>query len=80
MRGRLHSTDERLIDDDLTELADELSIRLYATMGHRVYLLSRPDIIQLTKSYIDDLHPEDQDAICWLIWDLFQEGMQMEFG
>ncbi|HEY1015765.1 MAG TPA: hypothetical protein VGE07_23860 [Herpetosiphonaceae bacterium] len=80
MRGKLYTTDSQLADDDLQELGDELAMKLYATMGPKVYLLGRTDISQLIDRYIDDLDPKDQEALPWLIWDLFQEGMELEFG
>lgn len=80
MRGKQYTTDAQLADDDLQELSDELAIKLYATMGPKVYLLGRTDITQLINRYIDDLDPKDQEALPWLIWDLFQEGMEAEFG
>ena len=80
MRGRLYTTDTRLVDDDLHELADELSMKLYASIGAKVYLLQRADILELIHEYIDDLSKDDQEAIPWLMWDLFQEAMEIEFG
>jgi hypothetical protein len=80
MRGKLYTTDAQLADDDLQDLSDELAMKLYATMGPKVYLLGRTDIAQLIDKYIDDLDPKDQEALPWLIWDLFQEGMELEFG
>jgi hypothetical protein len=80
MRGRLYTTDTHMIDDDIEELVDELAIKLYATMGPKVYLLSRKDISELIGEYINDLNTEDREAIPWLMWDLFQEGMELEFG
>lgn len=80
MRGRMYTTDDRLVDEDLEELADELSIKLYATIGPKVYLLSRQDINELVAQYIDDLSDEDREAVPWLMWDLFQQGMELEFG
>ncbi len=80
MRGRKYSNESGMLDDDLEELADELAIKLYATMGPKVYLLGRADIAELVEQYIDDLTPADQEAVPWLMWDLFQEGMELEFG
>lgn len=80
MRGRLYTSDEQLADDDMQELADELAMKLYASIGPKVYLLDRADITALVVQYVEDLTPKDREAIPWLIWDLFQEGMEIEFG
>jgi hypothetical protein len=80
MRGRMYTTDSHLVDQDIEELVDELAMKLYATMGPKVYLLSRRDLAELVTQYIDDLNPKDQETIPWLMWDLFQEGMELEFG
>ncbi len=80
MRGRMYSTDEQLLDKDMEELVDELALRLYTSMGPKVYLLDRGDITHLVAQYIDDLHPKDQEAVPWFLWDLFQEGMALQFG
>jgi hypothetical protein len=80
MRGRLFTTDDHLVDEDIHELVDELAMKLYATMGAKVYLLGRRDIVELVGQYIEDLHPKDQETIPWLMWDLFQEAMEIEFG
>lgn len=80
MRGLHYSADEGLPEHDLRELADLLAAELYARMGPKVYLLERNDIRDLIRRFVDDLTPDDQDAVVWLIWDLFQEGMGIEFG
>lgn len=80
MRGHVYTTDHGLPEKDLQELADLLAIELYHRLGPKVYLLSRNDIKELVYRYIDDLSPEDQETVPWLMWDLFQEGMEMEFG
>lgn len=80
MHGRMYTSDSHLVDDDVEELVDELAMKLYATMGPKVYLLARNDITSLVSRYIDDLDAQDQETIPWLLWDLFQEGMELEFG
>jgi len=80
MHGRRYTSDSHLVDDDIEELVDELAMKLYATMGPKVYLLARNDITSLVSRYIDDLDAQDQETIPWLLWDLFQEGMELEFG
>lgn len=80
MRGRMYTTDARMVDEDLQELVDELSMKLYASLGPKVYLLQRTDINELIHEYIDDLNQADQEAVPWLMWDLFQEAMEIEFG
>ena len=80
MRGRTYTSDARLADDDMEELVDALALKLYASLGPKVYLLGRPDIAELVQPYVDDLVDEDREAVPWLLWDLFQEGMELEFG
>jgi hypothetical protein len=80
MRGQHFSDDKTLPEKDLEELCDLLAIELYHRMGPKVYLLGRNDIRELVQSYVEDLSADDQEAVPWLIWDLFQEGMELEFG
>ena len=80
MIGYRYTTDNRLPSGDMEELADALAIQLHGSMGQRVYLLSRYDIIELISPYIDDLVPEDQRALSWMVWHLFQEAREMEQG
>lgn len=79
MRGRAYSTDNTLPERDLHELSDLLALRIYERLGHRAYALNRRDIAELIQPYTDDLVADDQRAITWLIWDLLQEGMELEF-
>lgn len=74
MRGLTKSTTNHLPDHDLHELADELAIRLSEALEHRVFALARADIATLIAPYVNDLEPDDQDTLSWLIWDLFQEA------
>lgn len=79
MRGRAFSSNDTLPEQELFELADLLAMRLYRNMGRRVYRLSRQDVAELIQPYTDDLAREDQHAIPWLVWDLLQEGAEIEF-
>jgi hypothetical protein len=80
MRGNRYSADGSLPEHDMIELIDALAIRLYERMGHRVYMLDRHGIAELVGPLIDDLCPDDQRAVPWLLWDLFQEAQAIEFG
>ena len=79
MRGHLFATSGTLPERDLHELADLLACRIYQKFGMRAYALARHDIAELIAPYIDDLQPADQRALEWLIWELLQEGMELEF-
>jgi hypothetical protein len=80
MRGRQYSSDGRLPERELQELVDLLALRLYQDMGRRAYALTRLDVAELVEPYISDLVPEDRRMIPWLIWDLLQEGMEIELS
>ena len=45
-------------------------------MGRRALRLQRSDIADLVAPYIDDLLHEDQQAIPWMIWHLFQDARE----
>jgi hypothetical protein len=75
MRGLHYSSDGGLSEHDLLELADLLAVQLFEQMGPKVCLLSRRDVAELVEPYIDDLGDHDRRTIPWLVWDLFQEGM-----
>lgn len=77
MRGYRYTTDDRLPEHDLAELADELAIQLHYALGERVCLLPRSDVAELIWPYIDDLHPDDQNDLVWLVWHLFQEAREL---
>jgi hypothetical protein len=47
-------------------------------MERKVYGLSKQDVGELVAPYIEDLKPEDQHSVAWLVWDLFQEGLKIE--
>jgi hypothetical protein len=78
MQGYRFSTDKRLPERDLYDLADALAIQLHDLIGPRVYLLPRHDIYELIASYIDDLTDADQRDVTWVIWHLFQDAREME--
>lgn len=78
MRGFRYSSDKGLSERDLRELADVLAMKLHNKMGDRVYRLSRSDVSELVAPYTDDLVSDDQRAVPWLIWHLFQEAYELE--
>ena len=79
MRGRQYSTDGTLPERDLQELSDLLALRLYQRLGSRAYRLTRQDVAELIEPYTEDLVSEDQHMLPWLIWNLLQEGMEIEY-
>ena len=78
MRGQQYSSDGRLPERKLQELVDLLALRIYQDLGYRAYGLNRQDVAELVRRYTNDLVHEDQRAIPWLVWDLLQEGMEIE--
>lgn len=78
MIGHHFSSDGRLPERDLQDLADELAIQMHSRLGSRVYMLQRTDVAELIAPYIDDLATEDQRAAVWLVWHLFQDALDME--
>ena len=78
MRGRSYSSDGRLPQRELYELTDLLALRLYQDLGRRAYALNRQDVAELIRPYTEDLVQEDRRALPWLVWDLIQEGMEIE--
>lgn len=78
MRGFRYSSDNGLSERDLRELADVLAVKLHKKMGSRVYQLSRHDVSELVSPYIDDLVTDDQRALPWLVWHLFQDAFELE--
>lgn len=79
MRGRQYSSNGTLPERDLQELTDLLAMRLYHQLGHRAYRLSRQDVAELIVQYTTDLTAEDRRILPWLVWDLLQEGMEIEY-
>jgi hypothetical protein len=80
MRGRRYSSDGRLPERELYELIDLLALRLYQDFGRRSYALGRQDVAELVGPYVADLEREDRHTIPWLVWDLLQEGMEIELA
>lgn len=78
MRGYRYSTDRRLPERDILDLADALALQLHESLGDRVYLLPRFDVAELIRAYVDDLNPEDQHDVSWIIWHLFQDAREIE--
>lgn len=78
MRGTYYSNDGSLPELEIRELADLLATQLYDKMERKVYGLSKQDVSELVAPYIEDLMPEDQRSVAWLVWDLFQEGLKIE--
>jgi hypothetical protein len=78
MQGYRFSTDRRLPERDMYDLADALAMQLHETIGPRVYRLPRQDIVELILPYIDDLMPADQSDLAWIVWHLFQDAREME--
>jgi len=78
MRGRLYSADDRLPEEDLFELTDLLACRIFQKFGHRAYALGRRDIAELIAPYVDDLADADRRSMPWMVWDLIQEGLEIE--
>lgn len=78
MRGTYFSDDGSLPEIEIRELADLLATQLYSKLERKVYGLSKQDVAELVGAYIEDLTPEDQKSVAWLIWDLFQEGLKIE--
>jgi hypothetical protein len=79
MRGRQYSSDGTLPESDLQDLTDLLAMRLYQKLGRRAYRLSRQDVAELITPYTEDLMTEDRRMLPWLVWDLLQEGMEIEY-
>ena len=78
MRGRAYSTTRALPERDLHELSDLLALQIYQRIGQRAFALSRRDVAELIAPYTDDLVHDDQRAVTWLVWDLLQEGAEIE--
>jgi hypothetical protein len=80
MRGRDYSTNGTLPERDLHELSDLFALRLYHKLGRRVYGLTRQDVAEVLDPYLQDLVQEDQRVLPWLVWNLLQEGMELEYS
>lgn len=79
MRGREYTSNGSLPERDLHDLTDLLAVRLYQKLGRRAYRLTRQDVAELIGPYTEDLQPEDRRMLPWLVWDLLQEGMEIEY-
>ncbi|MEI8165955.1 MAG: hypothetical protein WCG26_06235 [Chloroflexales bacterium] len=77
MQGYRFSTNRRLPERDMLDLADTLALQIHQTLGPRVYVLPRSDVAELITPYIDDLVSEDQHDLSWLVWHLFQDASEM---
>jgi len=80
MRGRDYSTNGTLPERDLYELSDLFALRLYHKLGRRVYGLTRQDVAEVLQPYMQDLVQEDRRVLPWLVWNLLQEGMELEYS
>jgi hypothetical protein len=80
MRGQQFSSDGKLPERELHELIDLLALRIYQDLGRRAYALSRQDVAELVRPYTNDLVRDDQRTIPWLVWNLLQEGMEIELA
>jgi hypothetical protein len=80
MRGRDYSTNGTLPERDLHELSDLFALRLYHKLGRRVYGLTRQDVAEVLQPYMQDLVQEDRRVLPWLVWNLLQEGMELEYS
>ena len=80
MRGTYYSDDGTLPETDIRDLADLLATQLYGRLERKVYGLSKQDVAELVQVYVQDLAADDQRAVAWLVWDLFQEGLKIEMA
>ncbi|NTU77854.1 MAG: hypothetical protein HGA45_00380 [Chloroflexales bacterium] len=78
MQGYRFSTNRRLPERDMLDLADALAMQIHQAIGPRVYLLPRSDVIELIAPYIDDLVLDDQNDLSWMVWHLFQDACEMD--
>ncbi len=78
MVGYRYSTDRRLPERDLIDLADVLALQVHETLGPRVYMLPRNDVFALITPYVNDLAAEDQHDLSWVVWHLFQDAREFE--
>lgn len=78
MIGYRYSTERRLPERDILDLGDALALQIHETLGPRVYMLPRSDVFELIGPYVDDLAVEDQRAVSWVVWHLFQDAHELE--
>lgn len=62
----------------MLELANALALQIHESLGPRVYLLPRGDVLQLIDPYVDDLTVEDRQDLAWIVWHLFQDAYELE--
>ncbi|MBP1465841.1 hypothetical protein EYB53_009005 [Candidatus Chloroploca sp. M-50] len=80
MQGYRFSTDRHLPERDMLDLADILALQIHESLGPRVYLLPRSDVLELIAPYVDDLSPDDQHALSWVVWHLFQSAREFDLA
>ncbi|PDV99465.1 hypothetical protein [Candidatus Viridilinea mediisalina] len=78
MQGYRFSSNGRLPERDMLDLADLLALQIHTSLGQRVYMLPRSDVFTLILPYIDDLSEEDQHDLSWMVWHLFQDAREMD--
>lgn len=78
MQGYRYSTDHRLPERDMLDLADALALQIHESLGPRVYFLPRADVAELICPYVEDLAPADQHDLSWIVWHLFQDAYEMD--
>lgn len=80
MRGLLFTTNNALPAQDLDDLADDLAERVYRSFGSQAYRLRQRKIHEIVEPYIHDVNDVDQRLVAVMVWDLLQEGAQIELG
>lgn len=80
MRGLLFTTNNALPTHDLEDLADDLAERIYRSFGSQAYRLRQRKIHEIVAPYIHDISNVDQRLVVVMVWDLLQEGAQIELG
>lgn len=78
MQGYRFSSNGRLPERDMLDLADLLALQIHTSLGSRVYMLPRSDVFTLILPYIDDLSEADQQDLSWMVWHLFQDAREMD--
>ncbi|RRR68983.1 MAG: hypothetical protein EI684_16730 [Candidatus Viridilinea halotolerans] len=78
MQGFRFSSNGRLPERDMIDLADLLALQIHTSLGPRVYLLPRSDVLTLILPYIEDLNEADQQDLSWMVWHLFQDAREMD--
>jgi hypothetical protein len=78
MRGHHYTSGNALPEQELHEMSDLLAVRVYQRLGRRAFFLGRRDIAELIDPYTVGLIADDRRAIAWLVWDLLQEGAEIE--